>query len=282
MASNLPVAPVALAVLLVVPGAPARAQGLNGFLPGAGHATIALSHTLESYDAYWMGGRLVADPALGRVETGSVSLWFDLGLAENVSLVGNLAYVDVASDAAPIRTANGLQDRAFLLRYRFASLENAGWRHSFVAGAGVRAPASPYVADATVALGDGTHDGVFRLVYQVQADFVAGAYLATELGYDLREQDAPDGASLHGELGAGAGRVSIAGTVTRTWADGGSDIGDPGFKSPGLGGEMLRVGGKLFARVSSTFGFAVSGFTTLDGRNTGEAVGTSASLVVQL
>ncbi|MGQ0722882.1 MAG: hypothetical protein ACT4PE_15140 [Candidatus Eiseniibacteriota bacterium] len=282
MSSNLPVAPAVLAVLLTLPWAPARAQGLNGFLPGAGHATIALSHTLESYDAYWMGGRLVADPALGRVETGSVSLWFDLGLSEDVALVGTLAYVDVASDAVPIRTAQGLQDRAFLLRYRFAAMENAGWRHSFVAGAGVRAPASPYVADATVALGDGTHDGLFRLVYQVQADFLAGAYLAAELGWDVREKDSPDGASLHGELGAGTGRVSIAGTLTRTWADGGSDIGDTGFTYPGLGGEMLRVGGKVFVRAASVLGFAASGFTTLDGRNTGEAVGTSASLVVQL
>lgn len=284
MLSNRAVAPAALAfsALLAPPGSPALAQGLNGFMPGAGHANFAVSHTLESYDAYWVGDRLIGDPALGRVETGSLSLWFDLGFTEDFALTGSLAYVDVSSEAMPVRTANGLQDRTLLARYRFASLENAGWHHRFVAAAGVRAPASPYERNATVALGDGTHDGLFRLVYHVQADFLWNAYLATELGYDLREADSPHGMSVHGELGAGSGPLWLAGTLTRTWADGGSDIGDTGFTYPGLGGETLRVGAKVFVRASSTLGFAAAGFATLDGRNTGEALGTSTSLVIQL
>lgn len=257
------------------------AQGLNGFMPDPHHVTIALSHTLESYDEFWMGTREVSDPTLGEIETGSVSLFVDVGVCRNVAVTANLAYVDAASDAPAPLAASGLQDRTFLLRYRFLQM-GSSLRHAFVAGAGVRAPMAHYEPNRAVALGDETTDALFRLVYQIEGDFLDGTYLAAEFGYDLREDDTPDGMSIFGELGATIGRVSPSVSILRTLADDGFDIGDPGFTFPGLEGEMLRVGAKLYYRVSPTFGLAVSGFATPDGRNVGKAIGTSTSLVVQL
>ncbi len=280
--ASLAAAVSALSVAALLSAAPARAQGLNGFLAESGSVTFALSHTMESYDEYWVGTVSTADPTLGTVETGTVSLWFDAGLCRNVALTGNLAYADMASDGPAPLTAQGLQDRMFLLRWRFASPVTGRLTHRFVAGAGLRAPASPYEPNRIVAIGDATFDQLLRLVYQIEADALDGAYLAAELGYDVRGDDAPDGTSIHGELGATLSRVTAAVQVTRTFADGGFDIGEPGFTFPGLRGEWLRLGAKLYGRVSSGFGLAVSGFVTPDGRNVGEASGMSTSIVVQL
>lgn len=268
---------------LIVPG-PSLAQGLNGFMPGAGRATIALSHTFESYENYWVGSRKIADPSLGQIETGDVSLWVDVGLCDDVALTANLAYVDVASDGPAPLAANGLQDRTFLLRYRFLSIDPAGaWlHHAFVAAAGYRAPAAAYEPNRIVALGDGTRDALFRIVYQIQADVAGAPYLATEFGYDLRGEESPDNMELFGELGATYRRASLSVHASRSWADGGLDIGDPGFTFPGLKAETLRVGAKIYYRVTPALGIAVSGFVTPDGRNVGEATGTSTALVFKI
>jgi hypothetical protein len=259
----------------------AAAQG-NAFLPRAGGATIAVSQTFEYYDEFWRGDEVVSNPGLGRVETGSATVWMQAGLTDDLALAANFAYVDVRSDGTDGLADQGLQDRAFLLRWRFLDTMPGGWHHSLVAGAGLRMPASGYDPNSPVALGDGTTDGLFRLVYQAQYDAFWGTYLAVEAGYDARESAAPDGASLRGELGATFYRLSLAGILHATWADGGSDIGDPGFTFPGLNEEWVRLAGNAYYRVSPTFGLALSGFTVLDGRNTGRSRGVSTSLVVNL
>ena len=260
----------------------AHAQNMNGFFPGKNNATIAMSHTFESYDEYWVGSVKISDPSLGEIETGSVSLYADVGLLEDLAIMANFAYVDVASNGTAPLSDSGLQDRTFLLRYRFLHLEGSGLEHVFVAGVGLRAPMAPYEPNRVVALGDETHDALFRFVYQLQMGLLDGGYVSGEFGYDLREDDTPDQTSIYGEAGVTIGRFSPSLAIYRNWADGGFDIGDPGFTFPGLGAETFRIGGKLYYRVSSEFGVAVSGFATPDGRNVGQATGVSTSLVVQI
>jgi hypothetical protein len=258
----------------------ARAQG-NAFLPPEGGATVAIAHTFEYYDKFWVGTNEVSDPGLGRVETGTVTLWMQAGLMEDLAIVANFAYVDVRTDGTAGMADQGLQDRTFLLRYRFLDREGGGWRHTLVGGAGVRLPASGYDPNKPVDLGDGTDDGLFRVVYQAQRDSFWGTYLALEGGYDLRESSTPEGMTLHGEVGATYSRLSLAATMDGLWADGGSNIGDPGFTFPGLDEDWVRLGGNAYYRVSPSFGLTLSGFTTLDGRNTGKSRGMSTALVVQ-
>jgi hypothetical protein len=270
------------ALALVLAAVPSAAQGLNGFLPQPGTATVAVSHTLESYDEYWVGSETTADSLLGKVETGSVSLWVDFGLTPDVALTAQLAYVDVTSDGLLQQSAAGLQDRGLLLRWRFLHGEAAGARHSFVVAAGIRDAASGYEPNRAVALGDHSRDGLFRLVYQIQADRLAGAWLSTELGYDLREGHVPEGVCVYSELGAVAGPAAVSVALTRVWADGGPDLGDMGFTYPTVDEELIRVGGKVYLGFSERVGLAISGFTTPKGENTGQATGTSTSLVLKI
>jgi hypothetical protein len=253
--------PLLVTVLLLFGVEPTHAQGMNGFFPGKGNATMAISHTFESYDEYWVGTESISDPTLGEVETGSVSLYADVGLLEDLAINANFAYVDVSSSGSAPVSDNGLQDRTFLLRYRFLQLEGSGLEHVFVAGVGLRAPMAPYEPNRVVALGDETHDALFRFIYQLQFGVLDGGYVSGEFGYDLREDDTPEQTSVYGEAGVTIGRFSPSLAIYRNWADGGFDIGDPGFRFPELDSEYFRWGGKLYYRVSSSFGKA-SGMST--------------------
>ncbi len=265
----------AVLVLVVVAagwfGHPALAQDLNGFVPAAGEGDLALGATTESYDHFWLGTRRVADPGLGEVETRSLSLWGQYGLTDHLSVVANLAYVDADSNGLAGFAEASLQDLSVLLRYRALRYQASGGTVSkLVLAAGLRTPARNYTADAPVSPGDGTTDALARVVYQLER---GAFYFSQQVGYDARGGDAPDGYPFYSELGFTARRVTTTAFYQRYIAAGGTDIGEPGFTFPSNQEESTRVGAKVFVRLGSGLGVAAGGFTSLDGRNTGDATG---------
>jgi len=253
---------------------PATATNLNGFMPEAGHGDLAISYTTESYDEFWVGEMEVSDPGVGEVETKSVTAWFQWGFTDDLALVVDAAYVDASSDGLGGFEDSGLQDGSAVLKYRFL----ASGPHSLVGGLGVRWALSSYEANLPVDLGDNTTDALFRLVYQAQ---VGSVYFSQQVGFDLRSDDAPDGFPLYTELGYTFGPATATLFYYQLIADGGTDIGDPGFTFPSNQDETSRLGVKVYSRISDRFGFAVSGFDTLDGRNSGDTTGFSGTMVVR-
>jgi hypothetical protein len=266
---------VLLAVLtgLALAG-PTAATNMNGFMPEAGHGDLAISYTNEGYDEFWVGDVKVSDPGVGEVDIDSIAAWFQWGLTDDLALVVDAAYVDASSDGLGGFEDSGLQDASVLLKYRFL----ASGPHSLVGGVGVRTAISDYEANLPVDLGDNTTDALFRLVYQAQA---GNFYFSQQVGFDLRSDDAPDDFPLYTELGYTFGRATATLFYYRLIADGGTDIGDPGFTFPSNQDETSRLGVKVYSRINDRFGFAVSGFETLDGRNSGDTTGYSGTLVVR-
>ena len=253
---------------------PTMAAGLdmNGFLPAKGEGTVALSYTAEGYDEFWVGDVKVSDPGVGEVDTDSLALWMRYGLTDRLALVANFPYVDTTSDGLGGFEDSGLQDLSALLLFR--ALEGGGRaRHRLVLAGGVRAPLSDYEANLPVDLGDGTTDALFRAVYQLEN---GGFYFSQQVGYDLRGDDAPDGFPLYTEVGFSWARVTVNGFYLNYVADGGTDIGDPGFTFPSNQDETERLGAKVFARLTDQLGAQVTAFQTLDGRNSGDISGVSA------
>lgn len=265
----------AFAVAGLACAAPAAAMDINGFLPEAGTGDVALSLTEEGYDEFWVGTTKVSDPGVGEVEIRSLSLWGRWGFTDRFAVVANLPHVDADSDGLGGFEDSGIQDLTALGLYRLWS----GGPHSLTGGAGVRSDVGDYEANLPVDLGDGTTDGLFRLVYM----FHDGPfYVSQQVGYDLRGGDAPDGFPFYTETGYTFGRVTLSGWYQHYEADGGTDIGDPGFTFPSNREEFQRLGAKVYARASSRWGFSVAGFTTLDGRNTGDTSGFSVGVVAGL
>lgn len=266
---------IAAALLALCVAIPARAFDINGFMPAQGQGDIALSYTAESYDSFWAGETKVSDPGVGEVETDSLAAWFQWGFTDNFALVANLPYVDVTSDGLGGFEDSGLQDLSVLGKFRFLS----SGPHNLVAAAGFRTAAQDYEANLPVDLGDNTDDVLLRLVYQFQTN---AFYFSQQVGYDVRGGNAPDGFPLYTELGYTAGRLTYTGFYSRLIADGGTDIGDPGFTFPSNQEEYSRVGGKIYGRITDSFGLSGLFFTTLDGRNTGETDGFSVGVNFRL
>ena len=258
----------AVAALAAVP---AVAQDLNGFFPAKGQGDFALSYTDESYDEFWVGTHKMSVPDIGKVTTRSLSLWGRYGFTDRVAVIANVPYVDVDSNGLAGFSDSGLQDLTALVEVNALERDGAS-RHRLVAAVGGRTELSDYEANAPVSLGDGTTDVLLRLVYQFEH---GSFYFSQEVGYDLRGGDAPDGTPLSTELGYTLRRVTITGFYYRYVAHGGTDIGDPGFTFPSNKDETERVGAKVFGRASNSFGLFAAWFTTLSGRNSGDASGVS-------
>lgn len=270
------VSAAALAACLAV-SAPALALDVNGFLPEAGRGAVALSYTAESWDEFWVGEMEVSEPALGTVEIESITLWGRFGLTDNAALIFNLPYITADGDGPAPFEGDDLQDATAMLLVRFASIEAGDVRHCFLAGAGLRTPASDYEANQPIDIGDGTTDVLTRFVYQLE---YGSFYASQQVGYDLRSLDAPDNWALYTEIGLTTGRLTWIGYYQQVMATGGTDIGDPGFTFPSNEEEFQRAGLRVFARLTDRFGLSAAGFTTLDGRNTAKSEGYSGGLVV--
>ena len=266
-----------LTVTLLTPAA--SALDLNGFLPMAGEGAAALSYSTESYDEFWAGDTKVpTPPPLGEVETTTASLWLRWGFTDRLALVANVPYVDSEGDGSMGFSEDGLGDVEALLLFSALERSSGTARHRLIAGLGGRTPASNYVADAPVSLGDGSTDLLLRLVYQIE---IGSFYASQQVGFDSRGDDVPDTFPLFTEAGYTWGRVTGSLFYSRLLADGGTDIGDPDFTFPSNEEEYSRAGGKVYVRFSDRIGASAAAFTTLDGRNSGDATGGSVGLVFQ-
>ena len=266
-----------LAVVLAVAAlasVPAGALDINGFLPEKGHVDVALSYTSESYEKFWAGTTKVHDPGVGDVDIKSTSLWLQWGLLDDLALVANLPYVDDSTNGLAHFKDSGLQDLSVLLKYRFFS----SGPHRLVGGFGASTPVSSYEGNLPVTRGHDTTDVLFRLVYQYQ---VERFYFSQQVGYDLRNKDAPDSYPLYTEVGFTAGPVTYSGFYSRLITTSGTDIGDPGFTFPSNRQEYSRLGAKIYGRINDRLGLSAAYYDTLDGRNVGDSHGFSGGVVLR-
>jgi hypothetical protein len=255
----------------------AEASDINGFVEPAGSGVMALSFTTEGYDEFWAGTNKVSDPGLGRVSTNSTTLFTQYGLTDRVTLVANLPYVNTRGDGIAGFAERGLQDLAALVKVRLVSAGRSV-RSSVVLAGGIRTIASNYEGNKPVSIGDGTADGLIRAVYMLRA---GRFYWSQQVGLDLRGGEAPDGFPIYTELGVGIGPGALSAMYKGYLADGGTDIGDPGFTFPSNKDEYHRVGVKGYLRLSGGWGATAMVFTTLSGRNSADATGFSAGIVVR-
>jgi len=267
-------AAVILAIAALAVASPSGAMGINGFMPERGQGDVALSYTSETYDEFWVGKTKVPVPNGGKVDTKSTAVWVQWGLTGDLALVANLPYVDVKSDGFGLKDS-GLQDLSVLLKVRFFS---SGGSH-LVGGLGVRTAASNYESNLPVTLGHNTTDVLFRLVYQYQTE---SFYFSQQVGYDLRNKDAPNDYPLYTELGFTVSRVTFSGFYSRLITTNGTDIGDPGFTFPSNRQEYSRAGVKVYGRLTDRLGLAAAYYDTLgDGRNVGDSHGFSGGVVLR-
>lgn len=251
-------------------GGPVFSLDLDGYSPSRGEGTVALSFTSESWDEFWRGDTLVRNAGVGSADILSWTLWGRYGLTDRWTLIANLPYVDADSDGTMGFQQSSVQDLSVVAQYRLFESSLGTGTQSWSAAVGGRFPVGDYDANLPIDVGDGTTDVLTRLVWRWQGD---GVYVSQQLGFDLRSEDAPNHFPLYTEVGVTTGRLTWSGTFQWLLADGGTDIGDPGFTFPSNREEYQRIGAKLYARLGDRWGLSVGGFTALDGRNTADTTG---------
>ncbi len=275
---NVRVGLFAAIVAVFVSSVPGSALDLNGFAPRRGEGAFALSYTAEGWDEFWVGKTKVSDPGVGEADIASSSLWGRYGLTDRLALVGNLAYVDADSDGLAGFSQSSLQDLSVIAQLTLVERGGA-LRQRLLAGLGTRFAVGDYDENLPIDVGDGTTDVLTRLVWQLEG---GRFYLSQQVGFDLRGGDAPDQFPFYTEVGFYAGKVTLIGFYQRLVADGGTDIGDPGFTFPSNKEEFQRLGGRIFVRFDRGFGISAGVFTTLDGRNTSDTTGFFFGGVIEL
>jgi len=273
----------AVLILVFVTLSPAAlpAMDLNGFFPPRGETQLAISYTTESWDHFWRGTEKVSTPpGLGSADIHTVSLWVRHGITDRLALVGTLPYVDAESDGVPGFDEASIQDLSLVAKYRLALFErSSGARHVLVVGAGFRAAVGDYEANLPLDVGDGTTDALFRFVYQFER---GRFFFSQQVGLDVRSEDAPNNFPFSTEIGYTTGKVTWIGSLWTLRADGGTDIGDPGFTFPSNQEEYQRYGLRLYTKMTQRLGLSVGGFATLDGRNSADTTGYYVGLVTNL
>lgn len=260
-------------------GGPALSVDLDGYAPPRGEGSVALSFTSESWDEFWRGETRVRNPGVGSADIVSWTLWGRYGLTDRWTLIGTLPYVDAESDGTMGFAQSSVQDLTVVAQYRFFEGPLGSGTQSWSAAFGGRFPVGDYDANLPIDVGDGTTDVLTRLVFRWQG---RRAYVSQQLGFDLRSEDAPDQLPLYTEVGVTTGQLTWSGMFQWLLADGGTDIGDPGFTFPSNQEEYQRVGLKLYARLSDRWGLSAGGFTAVDGRNTADTTGFFLGGVVRI
>lgn len=254
----------------------AGAADLTGFLPPAGEGAVAFGYTDESYDEFWVGKARVSEPALGEISTRSATLWLSWGFSDRLALIADVAYVESSAAGPAGLEDSGPQDASLLFARRLWRRGQGRIEHSLVAAAGLRTAVEAYEENAPVARGDQTTDGLARLVYLLRA---GRFYWSQQVGFDLRGGEAPDAFPLYTEIGWSAGRFTWIAGFSFLFADGGTNIGEPGFTFPSNREEFARLSAKVVGDVTARWSLFAGAFNTLDGRNSGDSSGLSLGAI---
>jgi hypothetical protein len=264
---------LALVIVALVP-ATVSAMDLDGYMWPKGHGAAAISFTSQSYDEFWAGTTKVSDPGVGKVDTESWTLWVVHGVSDRLNLVANLPYISTESDGTGGFGQSALQDLSLMGKYRFLTVGSSA-RSDFIGALGIRTIASNYeIQNSVVDIGDGTADWLARFIYQLH---MSRFHLTQSIGWDRRGGDAPNGRPIYTVIGTSWKPIIIDAFYQRLDARGGTDIGS-GAPFPSNKEELERAGLKVWGRVSDSLGLSAMYFTTLSGRNTGDASGLAVGV----
>ena len=269
----------ALVVVACISGLPVSAvgQGDTGFLRGKGNMDLAISFSLDTYDEFWIGNDRIHDPPFGRVDRYALNLYGAYGLTDDIDLVANASYVAVTTEHI-FDDESDPQDLNAAIKWRFFSERLGEGTFNVLAFPSVKVPMSNYEDDNVNAIGDGQVDLRGHII--LQQEFDCGAFLALDTGYDVRFQDPPDQFPINFSAGMTFDDFTVTAFYTLIDSLGGYDIGEGPF--PGVEEDYDRLGLNFYLRITDHFGLTLAGWTTLDGKNTGDVDGFAVGTVIRL
>lgn len=265
---------------------------VSGFMSGKGKGAVALSFTHESYDNVFLTPLDAKGvPVFNDVSINSVSLYGTYGISDRLEVAMSLPYISAQGNAdAPVlealgfeNTRKGVQDLSVFAKYNAFSAEMGMSRLNFQIAAGLKTPIGNYRADeglqSIIAIGNRATSINGMLIAHFQSSL--GLFATTQAGYSIRNGEAPN--ALLGEIKVGyaARRFYVDAWYAGQVSDGGVNILGEGFNGffPATDVTFNRAGINLYVPIAGGFGVSAGASKYLNGRNVGESMGYSGSVV---
>jgi hypothetical protein len=250
-----------------------------------------------SWKNYWEGTLKRDNLNLGKVSTTMYSIMGNYGISNKLNVLFSLPYIKTKASAGQLKGLKGLQDFSIWVKWKGYSKKTGRGRLSLFAIGGYSLPASDYTADflpmsiglesknlslramADYQLGPwfGTMSGTYTRRSNIKID--RNAYYTTEVHYS-NEVKMPDAASFNVRAGYRNKGLIAEAVLDNMTALSGFDITRNNMPFPSNKMSATRVGFNFkyempfYPRLSLTG----NAFTTIAGRNVGQASGFNAGI----
>lgn len=251
----------------------------------------------SSWKNYWEGTLKRDNANLGTVSTSMYSIMGNYGITNKLNVLFGLPYLKTKASAGQLKGMKGLQDLSFAVKWKVYSKKIGQGRLSLFAIGSYSLPASNYTADfLPMSIGLESKN----LSLRAMADYQRGAWFATLSGAYIRrsnieidrnayyttemhytnEVKMPDAASFNFRAGY-RDKGAYAELVLDNWTTlDGFDItrNNMPFASNRMNATRIGLNFKYPMRFHPALSIVGNGFTTIAGRNMGQATSFGAGI----
>ena len=288
---------IALCVIMAVSSVSFSQTDIDGVMMEKNAFCVGPMFGYSSWKNYWEGELKREKLNLGTLSTQMYSVMGNYGITNKLNVLFGLPYVKTKASAGQLNGQEGLQDLSLWVKWKPFSKKMGSGRLSLFAIGGYSLPVSDYTADflpmsiglesknlslrgmADYQRGSwfGTVSGTYVRRSNIELD--RDNYYTTEMHYS-NEVKMPDAASVNVRFGW-RDKGLIAEAVFDHWNTlGGFDITRNNMPFPSNNMDMTRVGFnyKYDMPFYPQLSFTGGAFTTVAGRNVGQATGFNAGI----
>jgi hypothetical protein len=285
-------------ILLTFPFISLNAQtDIDGLMMEKNALCIGPMAGSSSWKNYWEGTLKRENLNMGKVSTAMYSIMGNYGITNKLNVMFGLPYVKTKASAGQLKGQKGIQDFSLWVKWKAYAKKLGSGRLSLFAIGGYSLPASDYTADLLpVSIGLESKNLSLRAMADYQMDkwfatlsatYVRRsnieldrfAYYTTEMHYS-NEVEMPDAASFNARVG-----YRNKGLVLELFGDnwttlGGFDItrNNMPFASNKMNATRVGLNFKYPMPFKPNLSLTGNAFTTIAGRNMGQATGFNAGI----
>jgi hypothetical protein len=270
---------------------------IDGLMMEKGALCIGPMAGHSSWKNYWEGTLKRDNANLGTVSTNMYSIMGNYGINNKLNVMFGLPYVKTKASAGQLKGLKGIQDFSFWVKWKGYSKKMWGGRLSLFAIGGLSLPATDYTADflpmsiglesknlSLRAMADYQRDKWFATlsgtyVRRSNIEIDRTSYYTTELHYS-NEVAMPDAAAFNIRLGY-RNKGIVAEVFGDNWTTlGGFDItrNNMPFVSNKMNATKIGFNFKYPMPFKPNLSLTGNAFTTIAGRNVGQATGFNAGI----
>jgi hypothetical protein len=286
-----------LALLSIFPFLSFAQTEQDALMMGNKKLCIAGAFASNSWEKYWEGNFKRDNANIGRLETRSAILMLNYGVNNKLNVMASLPYMSTKATHGTLSGQDGFQDLGIFLKWRPIKKQSGKQTISFLTVAGYSLPIMDYNIDfmpMTIGVGSQVLSGRLIVDYKVNQVFatLSGAYMHrgnveidrpayyTDHQINSSMVKMPDAGNVQLRTGYRTNLVIAEAFVDNTTTLGGFDIrkNDMPFVSNKMNSTRAGLEARYYFKKMPQLGLHANAWTTLAGRNVGEATGFTAGL----